>query len=132
MPTIDENIKIVTTPRIIATLIAGSFLGYFWLTSTFWTRIEAQEAADAYTESHTEIETKLEEHIQQSSIYRVNADLQDTQDKLWTLNEQIRRPNGDTSERREKAEQYTRRIVELQELKMCIQEDRTVCIIKID
>lgn len=124
---ITEDTRIVTTPRVVVTIIGSCFAAYFWLSSTFYTQAEAQEALDVYIAHTDEIEQRLDQHIVSSSIYRVEADISDTRDKLWLLNEQMLIPEGSTSERRLKAHEYQQRIAALEGYKICLSTQHTGC-----
>ena len=108
-------------------LIGACFAAYFWLSSTFYTQAEAKESFDAYVAHTDEIEARLDQHIVSSSMYRVEADISDTRDKLWLLNEQMLIPEGNTPERRLKAHEYEKRIESMENYKLCLTTQHTGC-----
>jgi len=124
--------KIVTTPRVVAGMLAVSFAAYFWLMNTFYTNAQAQAQETLYNEHVSGMESRLDEHIIASSIYRVEADLHDTEDKLWLLNEQMLVSTGNTPERRQKAHEYQQRIDALNSLKACLRSQHEGCELRAD
>ena len=124
---ITEDTKIVTTPRVVVIIIGACFTAYFWLSSTFLSKVEAQSAQDIYIKHSNEVEARLDQHIMSSSMYRVEADISDTRDKLWLLNEQMLIPEGNTTERRLKAHEYQQRIAALENYKTCLATQHTGC-----
>ena len=122
---ISPDMKIVTTPRVVALLVAGCFVGYFWLMNVFYTRAEAQED----TQDLKGMETRLDEHIMESTMYRLRTDMHDTEDNLWVLNEQLLVPGGNTPERRAKVHEYEQRIQGMKDLQDCLREHHTGCMV---
>jgi hypothetical protein len=110
----DTVIKI--TPRIIALIIIATIGFYSWLFITFFTKAEASE-----------ITAQLSAHITEVTLYRVELDIDNIEDKLFDLRERMNEPNGNTVERRKKANEFERRIARLKEQKECIYSGKQNC-----
>ena len=112
-----ENTIIKITLRGMIILITAIIGMYAWMFMTFLTKAEAGE-----------ITTLLSAHITEATLYRIDLDIDNNQDKLWLLRERMAEgENGSTSERRQKADEYTRRIDKLKERKECIHQGGSIC-----
>ena len=112
-----ENTVIKITPRVMIISIAAIIAMYGWLFMTFLTKAEAGE-----------ITTLLSAHITEATLYRIDLDIDNNQDKLWLLHERMNEvENGSTSERRQKADEYERRIDDLKSAKLCLQRGESNC-----
>ena len=111
-----EDTILKVTPRVIAAIVACIIGFYVWLFMTFVTQTEASE----YT-------NQLRDHITEVSLYRINTDIDNNQDKLWLLRESMNEAGGNTSDRRKKADEYKRRIEHLKEQKDCIHDGGRNC-----
>lgn len=105
-----ENGKIKIGVKSLAGLIACIFVAYFWLLATFATDAEAGELAE-----------KLQNHIVESMIYRIDLQIDDIEDKKWALQEKMAEENGNTVDRRQKIAEWNKRMENLKAKKLCWQ-----------
>ena len=110
----DTVLKI--TPRIIVLIIIATIAFNGWLFLTFLTKAEASEITE-----------QLSAHIIEATLYRIEADIDNNQDKLFDLKEKMNELKGDTQDRRRKANEFERRITHLKEQKICIYEGGDNC-----
>ncbi len=110
-----EKTQVTITLRSLAIIVIFSVSAYIWLFTTFATKADASAIA-----------TQLGQHIQQTDIYRIDRDIDNTQDKLFDLNERIA-AEGETMERRQKRDEYQRRIKKMGSQKTCIQSNQSNC-----
>ena len=110
----DTVIKI--TLRSAFFVIAFVVSMYGWLFMTFVTKADAGEFT-----------AQLSAHIITADLRFVKADLESNQDKLFDLRERMNEEEGDTSDRRQKADEYERRIDDLKSAKLCLQRGESNC-----
>lgn len=108
--------KIIISPRVMALILASIIGGYLWLFANFVTKAEAGQYTQALTE-----------HITEATLYRLEADLRDADDKAWALEQQMTEPGKDTPSSREKLREYQKRVQKISEALRCIRAGNQNC-----
>lgn len=76
------------------------------------------------------IVVKLDNHIIDSTLYRLDRDIQQANDDIWKLEERMQDPSGNTPERRQKLAEYRTRAANLTLKRDCVlsnREDVGIC-----
>jgi len=86
-----------------------------WQMGTFVTRAEAGE-----------ISLALQNHMTEEQIYRLQANLNDAEDKAWALEQQIQ-SDGNSIERQDKLREYNRRSTNIRQQIECVRAEKRNC-----
>lgn len=108
--------KLIISPKVVILICVAVILSYAWFVTTFITKSEAGE-----------IQKALADHITESTLYRLEADKNDVEDKAWTLEQLLIEPEQNTPGRREKLREYQKRIERKNEALRCIRADEKNC-----
>jgi hypothetical protein len=111
-----ENTKLEITPKILLAIIVVILGAYGWIYASFTTKVEASE-----------IVSRLDDHITDTHLYRIDLEIRNLLDKQWQLQEYMRMENGDTAERRQKDREFTVRIQKKEKQRLCITRGNNHC-----
>lgn len=98
-----KDYAIVTTPKMLASLVAATILAYVWVFSTF---VSASE---------------YKKHVQTYHLDRTKDKIDDLDPLIFNLKEDMREDGGDTKERRGQLSKYEKRLGDYQRQQVCLE-----------
>lgn len=90
-----------------------------------WQVVGWAESQYMTKEAGEKIVVKLDNHIIDSTLYRIDRDIKDIRDKCWQLEEKMREDGGNTPERRRKLAEFEARVDELEKQRDCVHDNRS-------